>query len=269
MNRSGSFSSLAKNKTVKGKLMDNRFVDKQKLENKSKGVLPVISAWAGVVSMPEIFAVLTTLGLLLPGYSAVSEFGSELGVGWYGAWAERVGVGIFGLLLIIFALGFYKSIAEFVSRKRLYAITTLLVLSGTGAIVSGIFTVSNPSLHGLGGVMVFGFPTVAQVLAGQKLRSFPGFRTYGKYTYINGIATLILDIFSTFYPIFKLVPPLVPMVLVLQNQLTGVIQRIQIVVTWGWFTVSGVRSLRLQKLNAMSSQNGLEQATISSETTIP
>jgi uncharacterized protein DUF998 len=215
--------------------------------HRSKGVLPAISAWAGVISMPEILAVLIVLGLLLPGYSAFSEYGSELGVGWYGAWAERVGVGIFGLLLIIFALGFHKSIAGLVTRRRLFAITTLLVLSGSGAIISGIFTVSNPSLHGLGGVMVFGFPTVAQVIAGQKLRSISGLSKYGTYTFVNGIAMLILDIFSTFYPIFKFVPPLVPMVLALQNQLTGVVQRIQIVVTWGWFSVTGVRSLRLKE----------------------
>ena len=215
--------------------------------DRSKGVLPKISAWAGVISMPEILAVLTVLGLLLPGYSAFSEYGSELGVGWYGAWAERVGVGVFGLLLIIFALGFHKSIAGLVTRKRLFAVTTLLVLSGSGAIISGIFTVSNPSLHGLGGVMVFGFPTVAQVIAGQKLRSISGLRKYGKYTLVNGIAMLILDIFSTFYPIFKFVPPLFPMVLALQNQLTGVVQRIQIIVTWGWFSISGLRSLRLPK----------------------
>ena len=207
-------------------------------------VLPRVSAWAGIVSMPEIITVLTVLGFLDPGYSAVASYGSDLGVGCYGAWAERLGVGIFWLTLIIFALGFHKSVVDYVSRKRLFAITALLALSGTGAIISGIFTVDDPALHGLGGVMAFGFPTVAQVLAGSKLRKLPGSRLYGRYTYINGIGTLVFDIFSTFYPVFKFVPALVPMVVALDTQLTGIVQRIQIVVTWGWFTVSGVRSVR-------------------------
>jgi ABC-type Na+ efflux pump permease subunit len=60
--------------------------------------------------------------------------------------------------------------------------------------------------------------------------------------------TLLFDIFATFHPIFKFVPPLVPMVVALDTQLTGVVQRAQIAVTWGWFTVSGLRSLRLRKL---------------------
>jgi hypothetical protein len=210
----------------------------------SIAVLPRVSAWAGIISMPEIITVLTILGFLDPGYSAVASYGSDLGVGWYGAWAERVGVGIFGLTLIIFAIGFHNSIAHYISRKRLFAISALLALSGTGAIISGIFTVDDPALHGLGGVMVFGFPTVAQVLAGSKLRNLSGSRWYGQYTYINGIGTLVFDIFSTFYPVFKLVPALVPMVVALDTQLTGIVQRIQIMVTWGWFTVSGARSVR-------------------------
>jgi hypothetical protein len=121
--------------------------------------------------MPWIFGVLTILGVLAHSYSAFSEYGSELGVGWYGAWIERLGVGILGLTFIIFAVGFHKATANFVRGKRLFAVTSLLVLSGAGAIIAGIFMVSNPSLHGLGGVMAFGFPTVAQLLAGQRAQN--------------------------------------------------------------------------------------------------
>jgi hypothetical protein len=199
--------------------------------------------------MPEILLVLTILGLLAPGYSAFSEYGSELGAGWYGAWGERLGVGVFGLLLIIYALGFHRSIAMLVGKKRLFGITALLVLSGVGAIISGIFTVSTPVLHGVGGVMVFGFPTVAQLLAGQKLRRISGCQTYGLYTFVNGVATLAFDIFSTFYPAFKFIPALVPMVAFL-DYATGITQRFQIAITWGWFTVSGIRSLQLRKVKS-------------------
>lgn len=194
--------------------------------------------------MPWIFVVLTVLGLLKPGYSAISSFGSELDVGWYGAWAERVGVGIFGLLIIIFTFGFHKWIAPLVSRRRLFFITTLFALAGTGDIISGIWTVDVPALHGLGGIMAFLFPTIGQIMTGQKLRSLPGFQKYGRYTYVNGVGTLLLDIFSTFYPIFKLVPPLASMAIALETQYTGVLQRTQIVIGWSWFTVSGALHLR-------------------------
>ena len=206
--------------------------------------MPRISAWAGVISMPWIFAVLTVLGLLKPGYSAISSFGSELDVGWYGAWAERVGVAIFGLLLIIFTFGFQKWIAPLVSRRRLFLITTLFALAGAGDIISGIWTVDVPALHGLGGIMAFLFPTVGQIMTGQKLRSLPGFQKYGRYSYVNGVATLLLDIFSTFYPIFKLVTALAPMSVALETQYTGVLQRTQIIIGWSWFTVSGALLLR-------------------------
>lgn len=211
---------------------------------KIRSPMPRTSAWAGVVSMPWIFVVLTVLGLLKPGYSAFSQFGSELDVGWYGAWAERVGVGIFGLLLITFTFGFRKWIATFVSRRRLLLITALFALAGAGDIISGIWTVDVPALHGLGGIMAFLFPTIGQLLTGQKLRSIPGFQKYGRYTYLNGVATLLLDIFSTFYPIFKLVPPLAPMAIALETQYTGLLQRTQIIIGWSWFTVSGALLLR-------------------------
>jgi hypothetical membrane protein len=224
------------------------------------GVIPTVSAWAGAIGFPVFFTVLSIAGSLRPGYSPISQYGSDLGVGWSGSWIFNLGVSIYGIALIVFAIGFYQAMDPLLTRRRSILITTLLILAGLGGLIAGTFTESLPILHGVGGVIIFGFPPVAQVLAGTKIRAVPGLKWYGEYTMVNGVVAVALDVFSTFYPILKLVPSMVPLVNALSLQFTGILQRTQMIISWGWYTISGLRSLRLErKANVAYSQKSFSR----------
>jgi hypothetical protein len=95
------------------------------------------------------------------------------------------------------------------TKRRLVAVTTLLVLCGVGGVIAGVISKAYPDVHAFGGLMIFGFPPVAQITSCSKLRNIPAWQSFGRYTYLSGIGTLALDFFSTFYPIRKFVPSIV------------------------------------------------------------
>lgn len=181
-------------------------------------------------------------------------------MGWSGSWIFNIAVSMYGLSLIVFAVGFYRAMDSLLHRRRLISVTILLILAGVGGLIAGAFTESLPILHAFGGLSIFGLPPVAQVIAGTKLRATPGLQWYGKYTVVNGAVGIVLVVFSTFYPILKFVPSMVLLVNALSMQFTGILQRTQMVITWGWYTISGLRSLRLEgKANVASSQGSFNR----------
>jgi len=214
-------------------------------------LMPRVSAWSGVLGFPLFFTVLTVTGLITPGYSAIRQHGSDLSILQY-AWLFDVSLTAYGLSLFIFAVGFHRATSPNLSRRGSTAVTTLLVLSAIGGILAGVFNIDVPwaYFHALGGVLIFGLPPVAQVVAGKRLRQVRGSERYGEYTLITGVIMLSVVIFSTFYPILKFVHSMVPLVNALDNQFTGLLQRIQMIGTWGWFSVTGARFLSLQKEGA-------------------
>ena len=216
------------------------------MRNKLEGVIPAVSAWSGVIGFPAFFALLTIAGLLRPGYSPISQYGSDLGVG-SGAWIFDVSLIAYGVLLIVFAVGFYRAMDSVLVGRRSTIVTILLVLAGAGGLTAGTFSEASPILHAFGGLTIFGLPPIAQILAGTKLRAIPGMRWYVRYTTVNGVVAMLMDVFDTFYPALKLVPSMIPLAFALETQYTGILQRTQMIVTWSWYTISGIRSVRLGK----------------------
>jgi hypothetical membrane protein len=240
---------------------------KRKPESRREKSIHKIFAWTGIVAFPYFFVLLTIAGLLTPNYSPISQHGSDLGVGPY-AWLFNSGLTIYGILLIIFSVGFYYAIGSLFTKRRLFAATILLVLSGVGGVIAGVFSEAYPDVHAFGGLLIFGFPSVAQIISGSKLRNIPAWQTFGRYTYLSGIGTLALDFFSTFYPILKFVSSTVFLVNALDNQFAGLLQRIEMITTWGWFTVSGVKMLRMQNVRGFEKahiRENVESATQSSK----
>ncbi len=231
--------------------LSNRDIEKkttsQGITKASLGAMPRVSAWSGALGFPFFFVILTIAGLITPGYSPVSEHGSDLSVLKY-AWLFNYALTVYGISLIIFSVGFYRAISPIFTRRRSIAVNILLVLSAVGGILAGVFTVAPGQLyiHAFGGLLIFGLPPLAQIIAGSKLRFVSGSKKYGTYTFVSGIVNLAIDIFGTFYPILKFVPSMLPIVNALNYQLTGLYQRIEMIVTWGWFPVTGVRSLTLR-----------------------
>ena len=154
-------------------------------------LFPRISAWAGILGFPLFFIALTIDGLITPGYSTIGEHGSNLSV-LSQAWLFNYSLTAYGVSLIVFAIGFHRAISSGFTRRRAFAVTTLLLLSATGGLLAGIFTVASTCLylgvqcvpyvyiHALGGVLIFGLPPVAQIVAGGKLRRVPGSEKYGR-----------------------------------------------------------------------------------------
>src|SRR5689334_17548106 len=113
-----------------------------------------VLALAGVVG-PLLFVLgFTVIGWLRPGYSPIREVVSALGVGPY-AWLQNSLFGIFGCLLMLFAMGLYDHLRPLVQGRWLLVGCLLLLLGGVGMALSGVFT-EDPRTHILHIICGFG-----------------------------------------------------------------------------------------------------------------
>jgi hypothetical membrane protein len=187
---------------------------------------------AGIVG-PLLFVLVFTIdGLLTPDYSPLSQSVSSLGADGPNAWIQDSNFVVFGLLLIVFAVGFWKIMQEVLSREKLRGSTLLLVLTGVGLVNDGIFTQGSVTtlhgmLHNLGFLVIFASLIGALLLIGRPLSKIPAWRGYGWYSTITGFLTLALLVISA-----PLADPL---------QLAGLFQRIVAVEAFGWYVVMGSR----------------------------
>jgi len=195
-------------------------------------MLAQLLALAGVIG--PIFFVLgfTIAGWLDPGYSPLQESVSALGAEGPYPWLQNATFVVFGLLLLAFALGFFHQMREVLSTKGRRASTFLLVLTGTGLVSDGFLTEGPVTtlhgvLHGLGFLIIFGSLIIALLLIGGQLRAIAAWRGAGWYTMMTGMLTLGVLILSA-----ALADPL---------QLTGLFQRILVVIAFGWYVVMGSR----------------------------
>jgi hypothetical membrane protein len=206
-------------------------------KTKSNASLIAASGWIGTVAPVVFLLVLFTDGFLRPGYSPIRQYGSDLGLGWSLWWIFSVDVSIFGIMLFIFAAGLRQFFRPLLSRRRLEATTILLVFTGMGGIIAGVFSEAIPVGHATGGLLFFLSPTIAQLILGQKLRRLPDWRRYGTYTLINGVVFLILAF-----------PFDIPAEVWAQTfGVVGLVQRVELVGIFGWFVITGQRFLAMDR----------------------
>jgi hypothetical membrane protein len=67
--------------------------------------------------MSKFVLVFTILGLLRPGYSPINQVVSNLGIG-QDAWILNTDLVVFGLLSMLFAIGFYQAMRKSIGGKR-------------------------------------------------------------------------------------------------------------------------------------------------------
>jgi uncharacterized membrane protein len=103
-----------------------------------------------------------------------------------------------------------------------------------GGIIAASISEAIPAGHGLGGLLFFNSPPIAQLILGRQLRRQPAWRRYGTYTFFNGLVFLILV-----FPI-----NFVPGILAERFGVVGLVQRIELVGIFGWFVITGRRFLR-------------------------
>lgn len=200
---------------------------------------------AGVVG-PIVFVLVFTLdGWWSPGYSPLSQSVSSLGTMGTSAWIQNANFVVFGLLLIAFAIGFFHLMREVLGRERIWVSTLLFILSGAGLVNDGFFTqgdVTTPHglLHALGFLVIFASLITALLLVGWHLRTITIWRGWGWYSTITGLLTLGVLVLSA-----VLADPL---------QMTGLFQRILVVIAFGWYVVMGCRLFALARAPARSQE---------------
>ena len=130
------------------------------------GPIPFTLAWA-------------MLGALRPGYSAISEPISLLGVGPHGLILDASFV-ITALLLIVGLVGAILNVGGMSVVSRSVSIV-LLSLSPIGLAICGLFTADTPSVHYPAVALATGTPIVSFAVVGLLMLRVPGWRRFGAW----------------------------------------------------------------------------------------
>jgi hypothetical membrane protein len=173
--------------------------------------------------------------LLRPGYSQLFNFVSDLGVGPL-AIIQNINFVVFGILSLIFSLGFIKCLPNPKSRS-IKAGSWFMILFSIGVLLAGIFPENfmsqNP--HNLVSSTAFIAIIAAQLLIWKGLTNDSD-KIWGKYrtyTLISGILSLILVILLKVSISYGIYP--------------GLFQRAFLLVPWIWIGVSGVKLYNLKQ----------------------
>ncbi|TMC37094.1 MAG: DUF998 domain-containing protein, partial [Chloroflexi bacterium] len=97
--------------------------------------LQLAAAIAGVAGPIIFISVLTVAGLMRDGYDPVTRFVSDLAIGEAG-WLQTANFIAFGALLIVFAAGLRRGLAD---GPAVRVSVVLLSLSGLGLVLAGLF----------------------------------------------------------------------------------------------------------------------------------
>jgi hypothetical membrane protein len=186
---------------------------------------------------PIIFlGVATLVGLLAPGYDIMTQSISELAVGPNG-WLMTADFFIFGLSIIAFALGLYRSLSRG-SRVG----TLLLVIVGLATFASGLFatdlqgaiTTDTGTIHNMLFLIIFLALIISYIFSARALRKQAGWRMYARYTASMPVVVFgVLAVYITMGsdpgdPLFSI---------------AGLIQRALLALAFGWITLTGWRLL--------------------------
>lgn len=196
------------------------------------------SAYAGM-GFPVIFVLLFTLaGLLRPGYSAVGQAVSDLGVGSM-AWLVDVPLVILGLVVIALAIGFFRATRTILGPVWQWISAITIALPGIGYVAAGIFTEAPSSLlvHWLVGAMLgLDFPIITFLVVGLILLPHPKWHRYAIYSLIASAATVGLVVFVEMA--FSPGSPLSGFII------AGLAERVDLVEILAWYVVMGWQLLR-------------------------
>jgi hypothetical membrane protein len=215
--------------------------------NEKQKLVLRLCIWAGVIE-PILFVLIFSLdGILKPGYSAMDQPISYLGVGSNG-WIQSANFIILGLSVILFAFGFFRRMEPLITRLPLLASTILLLLVGLAFVNDGIFIPAASAelqnalhavLHTIGFEVIFFSLPIAYLIIGWQLWKITAWRGYSLYSIIAGLITVIPALFILFS--LSAAPGT-------QNpSFTGLINRIFVVEALAWYVVMGIRMLSLQE----------------------
>jgi hypothetical membrane protein len=189
-------------------------------------------------------------GATRPGYSAWHNFVSDLSLSNQG-WMQIANFLICGVLMLCFALGLRQVLR---SGKGAVWGPLLLGIFGLSLLIAGFF-VTDPSLgyyppgtsssthtlhgtiHGANAPLAFGSLTIAIFVLARRFASDPAWRGWALSSLITGI------LFAGFF-IACLVVAVLDQNGVLPNAPAGLLERIAIIIGWGWIALLALRLLR-------------------------
>ena len=215
--------------------------------------------WAGIVG-PILFVLVFTIdGALTPGYSAINNAVSDLEFGASG-WIQRTNFLLLGLLLMPFALAFLQTIRSVLPLGWRQVSAALLVLSGVGFVMASLFLpaargesqrTAHAILHTVAFTLVFIPWGVACLLIGAQLLKTRDWRSFGWYSLVTGLLTLIAPL-GNLISLFASAPQ-TP----ISNPGTefsggGLINRAGIVIAFAWIVILAARLLRGRETPASS-----------------
>ncbi len=200
---------------------------------KHSDLLIRLAGFAGLVGPIAFVIIFTILEQVSPGYSPLTQAISNLELVQNG-WIQQLNFLQFGILVIVFAIGFRQAVFRLI-RRRLRVVTILLILSGTGPIIAAYFTPAYPIQHTIGFFFLVIPLITAFFLIGKHLRRTDSWRKLGNYSLASGFVTvaLLLIFFSQGASS--------------SMGLVGLVNRIWVIESFAWFAVMGASLLRKER----------------------
>ena len=193
----------------------------------------------GAVGAPLFLIVAFIEGSTRPGYSQLRNYVSDLALSGFG-WMQVVNFVVCGLLCLAFTIGFRLTMG---TGCLITVATILFGLFSVGLIVAGLFstdahlgyppgvaagrTTTHGAIHGLAGLVVFGSIAAVAILMGFYFARDPRWRRWSGPSIVIGVLIPVL------FVIFN-VTATMDMTGDWPNAPTGLIQRVAIVLGWGW-----------------------------------
>ncbi len=219
--------------------------------NQENQIIPGINSrrkkfiqWSGLggVIGPILLVVMFTIsGFLRPGYSAVRQTISDLGIGPMASLVD-IPLVIVGLLMIALAAGFYWAIQPFTNQRWRWISAVLIALPGLGLVAAGIFTEAPETLliHILFGAFLgLYFPVFTFLLVGRLLIRTQDWRGFGVYSLVASAVTFAAIAFMQV--VFTPGSPLYG------QHLGGLAERADFVIVLAWYVILGWRLIWLPK----------------------
>ena len=200
----------------------------------------------GAVGAPLFVIVAFIEGATRPGYSQIRNYVSDLALGGFG-WMQVVNFIVCGVLCLAFTVGFRFTMG---TGCLITVVTILFGLFSVGLIVAGLYstdphlgyppgvpagrTTTHGAIHGLAGLLVFGSISAVAILLGFYFAREPEWRRWSAPSILIGVLIPML------FVIFN-VTATMDMTGDWPNAPTGLIQRVAIVLGWGWLTMLAIK----------------------------
>jgi hypothetical membrane protein len=202
-------------------------------------------ALGGVVGPILFVAMFTFAGAIRAGYSPIHQAISDLGVG-PNPWLLNASLIIMGVLLVGFAIGFFRSAEVEIRGRWRWVCAVLIAFPGIGFLDAGVLTEApaTVTLHWVPSNLLITIGSLAGFfIVGLKLRRDSRWHGLSTYSMITSPATLFLLAAE-----FWIWAPGTPL---FTSHLGGLMERVLFVEILAWYVVFGWRLFRAPGLAAV------------------